>query len=217
MTLVLNDIFSFLEPFTWSESSSLQPLARESRMVITARLAYDSAQTRQSSNKRRGTHETYQKALKLLQDPILPVRAHGLLLLRTLLTSLTDQESGDERIVAALMPAILSIFMQSVQDDDSYIFLNAVQGLAAMVDKFGQDVLKILIQEYSDGLAGLAMTVLTQQHIDTKIRIGEALHLVIKKCGDALGLYGKYVPAFSCADLTPRKKWIPWCLRYSIS
>jgi hypothetical protein len=90
-----------------------------------------------------------------------------------------------------LAPAILSIFLQAVQDDDSYIFLNAVQGLAAMVDSLGKEVLKGLIDEYAGGLDGLGASVVTQRDIDVRTRIGEALGVVIKRCGSALGIYGK--------------------------
>ncbi|KAJ7179134.1 hypothetical protein C8R46DRAFT_1187560 [Mycena filopes] len=166
---VLNEIFSLLEPLSMTGSSFVRPLAREARMVMTARLASTSAPKR-SAREEDTSQEIYQKALKLLQDPILPVRAHGLLLLRQLVTPQTSE--GAQLSDPALVPAILSIFLQSVQDDDSYIFLNAVQGLAAM--------------EYSQGLDGLSGSTVTQQDIDVRIRVGEALAYVIKRCGTAL-------------------------------
>ncbi len=76
--------------------------------------------------------------------------------------------------------------MQAVQDDDSYIFLNAVQGLAALADSFGADVLRTLVRVYADGLQGVGAGALTQQDIDMRLRIGEALGQVIRRCGDTL-------------------------------
>jgi len=105
-----------------------------------------------------------------------------------------------------LVPAILSIFLQAIQDDDSYLFLNAVQGLAAMADAFGKDVLRSLVHEYAGGLDGLGSTNLTQREVDTRVRLGEALGIVIKRCGDALGIYGECSPffaEFSGPDLMP--------------
>jgi hypothetical protein len=95
-----------------------------------------------------------------------------------------------------LTPAILSIFLQSIQDDDSYLFLNAVQGLAAMVDTYGKDVLRGLVKEYNQGLDGLGVTNITQHDMDIRIRIGEALASVIKRCGAALPAYSNppFVP-----------------------
>ncbi|KAJ7682824.1 hypothetical protein DFH06DRAFT_306273 [Mycena polygramma] len=180
---VLDEIFSLLEPLALSGSTSVQPLAREARMVLTARLASTSAPKR-SARDDNNTQEIYQKALKLLQDPILPVRAHGLLLLRQLVSPLKSRRA--QMSDPALIPAILSIFLQSVQDDDSYMFLNAVQGLAAMVDTYGKDVLRGLAKEYSQGLEGLGASMITQHDMDIRIRVGEALASVIKRCGSAL-------------------------------
>lgn len=55
-------------------------------------------------------------------------------------------------VEVALVPAILSTFMQSVQDEDFYISFNAMQGLAAMVDGFGKDILRGLVGEYAKTL-----------------------------------------------------------------
>ncbi|KAG6814199.1 hypothetical protein H0H92_000876 [Tricholoma furcatifolium] len=210
---ILNDIFTLLEPQAREGSESIRPLAREARMVLTARLASTSSGKYASLiQDQESPQDIYQKALKLLQDPILPVRAHGLLLLRQLVTPSTSPNEP-KLTDDALVPAILSIFLQSVQDDDSYVFLNAVQGLAAMVDRFGKDVLKGLMREYSDGLDGLKASTLTQRDLDTRIRIGEALAAVIKRCGEALGRYVDIIvpPLFNILQL----RSIPTTLRTS--
>ncbi|KAG6378921.1 hypothetical protein JVT61DRAFT_13206 [Boletus reticuloceps] len=189
---VLNEIFSLLEPFTNDVSDSIRSLAREARMVMTARLA--SGSTSWSAPRKReeeDPQEIYQKALKLLQDPILPVRAHGLLLLRQLVSS--RPRASRDTTDAALVPAILSIFMQSVQEDDSYIFLNAVQGLSAMVDAFGKDVLGSLLETYTRNLSASSASTLSKQEVDAKVRVGEALGQVIRRCGDALGVYADII------------------------
>ncbi|KAF8165366.1 hypothetical protein B0H34DRAFT_793763 [Crassisporium funariophilum] len=190
---VFNEIFSKLEPLALNGSSNLRPLAREARLVITARLANESGigTTTYNGNSEENGQETYQKALKLLQDPILPVRAHGLLLLRQLVTTSSSSSTfkGAQFNNRSLLPSVLSIFLQSVQDDDSYIYMNAVQGLAAMVDMFGKEVLQGLLRDYSGGLVGLGVGNLSQQDVDTRTRVGEALSSIIKRCGSALGIY----------------------------
>lgn len=187
-TPVLNDIFSFLEPFSSDTSEALRSLAREARMVMTARLASSSTSWEVPQKKEDVPQEVYQKALKLLQDPILPVRAHGLLLLRQLVSS--RPRAPLPPTDPALVPAIMSIFMQSVQDDDSFIFLNAVQGLSAMVDVFGKEVLGNLLETYTRKLSASSVGTLSKQEVDAKVRIGEALGQVIRRCGDALSIYG---------------------------
>lgn len=163
-------------------------------MVMTARLASvsssKSSKPRSKNANEDKTRNTYQQALKLLQDPILPVRAHGLLLLRQLVSPSSTKSPDCSSVDPALIPSILSIFMQAIQDDDSYMFLNAVQGLVAMVETLGKDVLKGLVVIYSENLDGLAGTNLTQNDVDKRIRVGEALDQVIKRLGDALGIYG---------------------------
>ncbi|KAL5529962.1 hypothetical protein ACEPAF_6219 [Sanghuangporus sanghuang] len=213
---LLNEIYSQLEPLANSASDALRPRAREARITLTARLASSGSAARPKGNGKKDSEESpqgkYQRALKLLQDPLLPVRAHGLLLLRELVAPAKTtpvQRRGKDKpggtsgatvsivqgaevrapsVDTALVPAILSIFMQSIQDEDSYIFLNAVQGLAAMVDGFGRDVLKGLIDEYSKGIGGSAAA-MTSREVDLRVRVGEALGQVIRRCGEALGKY----------------------------
>jgi hypothetical protein len=161
-------------------------------LVITARLASVSGPQQAFSRKTESEdpQAIYQKALKLLQDPILPVRAHGLLLLRQLVSRQGSRH--DIIVVQALVPAILSIFLQSVEHDDSYMFLNAVQGLATMVDSFGKDVLKGLVTLYAQGLDGANACHISQRDVDKRLRIGEALSQAIRRCGEALPMYGTF-------------------------
>ncbi|KAK7691882.1 hypothetical protein QCA50_005286 [Cerrena zonata] len=187
-------------------------------MVLIARLASSSTST-QTKPKRTTSEEsaqgTYQKALKLLQDPLLPVRAHGLLLLRQLVSSRSTVGGQLEpsSIDKALVPGILSIFLQSLQDDDSYIFLNAVQGLSAMVDGFGKDTLKGLVDLYAQGSEGVSSTAFTRHDVDQRTRIGEALGQVIRRCGDALPIYADVLvpPLFQIT----RTSHLPTALRTS--
>lgn len=153
-------------------------------MVITARLASTSApQNHRRWPEKDGVSEKYQKALQLLQDPILPVRAHGLILLR----EIVSERNIDPGAKSALLPAIQSIFLQSVYADDSYIFLNAVQGLATLAEQSAHSVLRTLLQAYS---AGMDAGSTDQNDLDSRLRIGEALSIVIKHLGSALSLYG---------------------------
>ena len=167
-------------------------------MVLTVRLA--SASTAVPSGPAREPEEdrirsTYQRALKLLQDALLPVRAHGLLLLRELVT--TRAGTAPHEVVRALEPAIRDVFLQAVQDDDSYIFLNAVQGLAALADSFGSEALGGLVGIYTGGLQGVGVGALTQQDVDMRLRVGEALGQVIRRCGETLPRYGQFPSSLS--------------------
>ncbi|KAK0243048.1 hypothetical protein EDD85DRAFT_877845, partial [Armillaria nabsnona] len=181
---ILNEIFELLEPLAKTGPEGIKPIAREARMVITARLASTSTAVPSKGRTKddaEEVRETYQRALKLLQDPILPVRAHGLLLLREL--------AKGGKMEEALIPAVLAIFLQALQDEDSYVYLNGVQGLAGMVEggRWGREVLRGLVGDYAKGTSG--GYVWSRGEVDTRVRIGEALGMVIRRCGSALGAY----------------------------
>ena len=143
---------------------------------------------------RQRTRETYQEALHLLQDPLLPVRAHGLALLRHLIAGQSAAEAETENVLdPALAPAILDIFLQSAQEEDSYIFLNAVQGLGLMAErsKSGRDVFSGLLRIYTgngDNTGDLSRT-----ELDLRLRIGEAISEVLRRAGPSLGNHGERV------------------------
>ncbi|KDQ15352.1 hypothetical protein BOTBODRAFT_624950 [Botryobasidium botryosum FD-172 SS1] len=190
-TPLLKIIASHLEPLANHPSQFIRQSASEVRLILKARLASDVSISAPDTDSpaRKSALETYQEALKLVQDPILPVRAHGLLLLRHLIVPPTSRagKAAPEPIEPALVPAILDVFMQAVQDDDSFIFLNAVQGLSAMVDRLGKDILKGLVDVYSRGIDGTGAD-MPKHELDKRLRIGEALGQVARRYGDALAL-----------------------------
>ena len=185
----LEEILEDTERLAKANTESVLALAREARMVLTVRLA--SASTASAVPAREPEEDrirsTYQRALKLLQDPLLPVRAHGLLLLRELVA--VRAGTTPHEAVRALEPAIRDMFLQAVRDDDSYVFLNAVQGLAALANSFGADVLRALVHVYADGLQGVGAGAITRQDVDVRLRVGEALGQVIRRCGETLPQY----------------------------
>lgn len=216
-TPLLQVVFSHLEPLTNSSINIIRKTALEARLVITTRQASGAAQN-YGSPQRRSDHEIYQEALKLVQDPILPVRAHGLLMLRQLIVpprptaAVINSTSGkpvpvsslrtpsaptDHDVDPALIPAILDVFMQSVQDDDSFVFLNAVQGLSAMVDRLGRSILIRLMDVYAGGEGFNIHSSMSKTALDKRLRVGEALGQVVRRCGDALPAYGALCPLIS--------------------
>lgn len=78
-----------------------------------------------------------------LSDSLLPVRAHGLIALRKLLLAKdpTTLKSYNQ---------ILSIFFEQIADEDTYIYLGAINGLSALVDIFPQQILPFLCKEYNN-------------------------------------------------------------------
>lgn len=173
-------------------------------MVLSLRRASAFAGQRSDSQGEQGTdilaasRATYQEALKSLQDPILPVRAHGLAQLRTLVRSPEAFLSTDP----ALLPAVLDIFVQALEDEDSFMYLNAVQGLSSLADVYGKQVVRRLVGVYLGGNSEVARREVGsgekgRRELDKRLRMGEALVQVVQRAGEALGAIGESVLAES--------------------
>lgn len=109
-------------------------------------------------------------------------------------SSPTPSAPADHGVDPALIPAILDVFMQSVQDDDSFVFLNAVQGLSAMVDRLGRSILIRLMDVYAGGEGFDLRSSMSKTALDKRLRVGEALGQVVRRCGDTLPAYGALCP-----------------------
>lgn len=172
---ILHPISNHLEALAGSQLSGVRQLAREAQLVLLVRRST-------TLTAKDGTVSpavaTYRRALTLVSDPILPVRAHGLVLLRDLVLS-KDYDP-------ALTPSILDVYMQAIQDKDSYIYLNAVKGVAAMAETLGREIFKTLVRLYREGGDGVSGDAL-----DKALRIGEALGLVIRRAGKAFAANGE--------------------------
>ncbi|PVF99985.1 hypothetical protein CPB86DRAFT_702088 [Serendipita vermifera] len=184
-----------LKALSMHSSMALRQGAREASLVLMARQSGANLSNTESIDAGvKSSREVYQEALVLLQDPLLPVRAQGLAMLRHLVEPPLSSSSTSKAtpaippIEAALVPGILDIFIHSVQNEDSFIFLNAVQGLAAMVQRFGREVFKRLLDVYATDPRQSTVP-LSRQELDVKLRVGEALGVVIGKCGESLSGY----------------------------
>jgi hypothetical protein len=162
---ILHPIAAHLAALESAPSAHVRQLAREATLVLLVRRSASLSEAVSESV------STYRRALALIADPILPVRAHGLILLRDLVFA-PDYDP-------ALTPAILDVYMQALQDADSYIYLNAAKGLAAMADALGREILRALTRVYSD----------TAEGMDKRLRVGEALGMVIKRAGRAFAAH----------------------------
>lgn len=173
--------------------SETRALAQEAAVVLMARAQAPAAQT--AAREAPAYQAVYQEALRHLQDPILPVRAHGLHLLTQLVA--TDRRHhpvcyGDV-LDPALVPAIFDLLLQALQDDESFLYLNAVQGLAHMAVTWRTTVLTQLLAVYvggdktQDSVARALQSAepLSARATDARLRIGEALLQVLQHLGEA--------------------------------
>ncbi|KAK9481022.1 hypothetical protein V1514DRAFT_288056 [Lipomyces japonicus] len=111
----------------------------------------------------------YQQALTDLQDPLIPIRAHGLHVIRALIETRDPIINVDN---------VLKIYLSTLNDEDSFIYLNSIKGLQALTNIHGIRVIQKLIYQYT--LPG------KKPNFDERLRIGEAILRTIQRLGEAL-------------------------------
>lgn len=169
---------------------AILPLSNESRLIISAR----QAQTNTSIDRNEEQSKAYLECLNLVQDSILPVRAHGLNELRKLIENskskslISDEDEAKTNLNQSIIDGILNVFIESIKSDDSFIYLNAVKGLSTMADIIGRDILKVLSYHYSN-----TDDEISENELDKRLKVGEALIQVIQKCGDTLPSYSNLI------------------------
>lgn len=193
-TRLLRVLADRIETYRDAENEETRALSQEVTLALAAR-AHQAPRPEKEAVARPAYMDVYQEALQYLQDPILPVRAHGLHLLTQLVSTDTrhhDVRYGDE-LDPALLPAIFDLFLQAIQDDESFLYLNAVQGLAHMAASHRASVLGPLMAMYIGGdktKDGMAHAIsygqtLSQRETDQRLRIGEAMLQVLQHLGEA--------------------------------
>lgn len=190
-TPMLHVLRAKVEHLRDAPSADVRSLSQEVVLVLTAR-EKQAAPT--VANEQPKYLEVYQEALRYLQDPIIPVRAHGLHLLAQLVSKDTRDVSYGNTLDPALLPAIFDIFVHAIQDEESFLYLNAVKGLAQMTAHWRDVTLRPLMALYVGGeKTETSMTralaygqELSQRETDKRLRIGEAILQVLQHCGEAI-------------------------------
>ncbi|RPB14370.1 hypothetical protein P167DRAFT_484733 [Morchella conica CCBAS932] len=113
--------------------------------------------------------ESYALALSYLRDPLIPVRAHGLHLLRELILAAAPVVD---------VQATMALLLGMLKDADSYVYLNVVKCLTALADRHSRTVTSMLVAAYVDTDEKLGL--------DERLRIGEALLNTVQRLGGAL-------------------------------
>ncbi|KAF7724463.1 transmembrane and coiled-coil domains-containing protein 7 [Apophysomyces ossiformis] len=170
---------SVLGPLKQLESHPLEPVQESVHEIILAITSYLSSQRLSGKKDKAGSKEEaskarYRDAMKNLQDDLLPVRAHGIGILKEMVLEKDPLVSSGEGL-----NTVLDLLIHLVQDEDSFIYLNAIKGLSALTDVHGNLIIIKLGDIYSD----------ENEKLDNRLRIGEALLQTVQRCGDALSKY----------------------------
>lgn len=111
------------------------------------------------------------RALADINDPLIPLRAQGLFVLRELIEQKSKVISVD---------FVIKTHISQLSDSDPFIYLNAIKGLESLLDTHNEDALNHLLKAYAGDDKNFST-------IDDRLKIGEALGRHVQKEGSAFG------------------------------
>jgi hypothetical protein len=112
-------------------------------------------------------------AMKELNDPTPAVRAYGMKCLKDLIL----QRHAD---ISTRFDAVLAALMRHLDDEDSFIYLNAIRGLSAFTDTYADRTLPVLMAVFGD----------TDKDLGTRACIGEVLLQTVQRWDTAFAKHG---------------------------
>ncbi|BHF70323.1 Transport and Golgi organization protein 6 [Sparganum proliferum] len=113
--------------------------------------------------------EKLASAFELLRDPLLPVRGHGLIEISRLLESRDPTVRGFE-------DKIYEVLVKQLDEEDSYLYLNAVRGLSALGNAFTDRLLPVLLHHFHSPKPAAS-------RIEFRLKMGEAIVRVLRDLG----------------------------------
>lgn len=152
-----------------SSSSEANVLANELYEMILSH-----GVVRKNPKKQENIKTSVEKALEEAVDPLLPVRAHGIRELGKLLIAKNKQAIKKRE-------TILFILKENLKDEDSYIYLSAIEGLAALSASFPDEVMMLLIEEYQS----------KTHSVEDRLKVGESLLKVARHLNEMAIIYKK--------------------------
>lgn len=112
--------------------------------------------------------KVYRKALASLEDPLIPIRAYGLNLIRGLINK-------SDAVIE--LKATLKVLLKQLEDEDSFIYLNAIKALDELTNMFKPE---------STVLIFLGIYIDHEADVDYRLRMGEVLLRVVHRRGNSL-------------------------------
>lgn len=85
------------------------------------------------------------------------------------------------------LPQLLRLFRGNLGDEDSYMYLTAIQGLSALGDVEPQLIIPAIVADYTNPSSSISVPV--------KLKLGEALVKIAQRLGDMLHVYAHHVVA----------------------
>ncbi|XP_053555388.1 transport and Golgi organization protein 6 homolog [Bombina bombina] len=165
----------------------IQELANDLRISIATHCAIQLPQRtaassqnpeRKEAQKRSPDTVDFQEILSSASDTDIPTRAAAL---RTLIRLL---EQKDPRVLEFQGQA-LQLFLENLEQEDSFVYLSAIQGIAVLSAKFPDRVLPVLLAQFGN-------TTMDKTKIrapENRMKVGEALMRSTRALGDVIFQY----------------------------
>ncbi|XP_041047651.1 transport and Golgi organization protein 6 homolog [Carcharodon carcharias] len=127
-----------------------------------------------SGNSPRNFHQILQAAF----DPEVPTRAAAL---RTV-TQMVQQRNPD---ALSNQEKVLSVFLENLKHEDSFVYLSSIQGLSALSDVYPAQILPRLLDEYQTSPQGAEKT----RCVEMRMKMGEVLMRSTRALGEIASHY----------------------------
>jgi hypothetical protein len=158
-------------------SPQIQEMATSANLSISSK-QYRFGQTTPTESPQDQIRARLQTILNDLKDPLLPIRAHGIMSLRKLVL-----DHSQDALIKDQIYKILDIFRSNLKDDDTYVYLGAVQGLCALADVYPSDIIPLLTKSFHEQ---------SKLSVEDKLKTGESLVTIARRCGEMLPHYAHF-------------------------
>lgn len=151
-------------------SSSSNPAVKQNFKSITAlmsRIQQILSGTTPATSVKDLHKKTLERAITSLNDPLVPIRAHGLYLLKELI------EAKSEVIT---LDFVIKLHLVQLKDPEPFVYLNVIKGLESLIELDEIPAIQELIKIYTNEDKS--------SDIDERLRIGEVFLRYIQKAGE---------------------------------
>lgn len=174
----LRSLLPMLEVLSQHSRPEIAELASDARVKILVR---GSGGQRMDAGHQdsKSFNEVLQEAQDDLNSALVPLRARGVVTLTKLVRK--SQQQRSDPVWTPRIQELVRIFMNHLEDSESYVFLAAVQGLSTLADAHPDVAIPLLVSALRD----------RKQSLERRIKLSEALLFSAKRCGEMLPKYAK--------------------------
>ncbi|KYQ90522.1 hypothetical protein DLAC_09147 [Tieghemostelium lacteum] len=194
--ILIFDLLPLIEQMSLHPDTLISSMSEQIKTIITVKkptwledIQCDNSSNSTGNDSIGDDEDKLKEILKNLSDPLLPIRSHGLIELRSLVLT-------KSKVIERNLMNVLDVFKSQLADEDSFVYGCSVNGLSALGDIYPDLIIPLLIESFQ-----------TQTFSETKrMKIAESLMLVSQRCGDTLPKYSDaMVHSFliSCKDQNP--------------